>query len=57
MAQKAAVKRLVMFHHEPTYDDRMIEAVLGETIRFEQISRDGHKVEVIAAYDGLDLVF
>jgi len=57
LAQKAAVKRLVMYHHEPTYDDRMIEAVLGETIRFEEISRDRHKVEVIAAYDGLDLVF
>ena len=33
----------------------MIEAVFGETVRFEEISRDGHKVEVIAAFDGLDL--
>jgi anti-anti-sigma factor len=55
LAQAAQVKRLVLFHHEPAYDDRMIEAVLGETVRFEEISRGGHKVEVLAAYDGLDL--
>jgi anti-anti-sigma factor len=55
LAQAAQVKRLVLFHHEPAYDDRMIEAVYGETLRFEEISRDGHKVEVIAAFDGLDL--
>jgi phosphoribosyl 1,2-cyclic phosphodiesterase len=55
LAQMARVKRLVLFHHEPAYDDRMIEAVLGETVRFEEISRNGHKVEVIAAYDGLEI--
>jgi phosphoribosyl 1,2-cyclic phosphodiesterase len=56
LAQAAQVKRLVLFHHEPAYDDRMIEAVFGETVRFEEISRNGHRVEVIAAYDGLDLI-
>jgi hypothetical protein len=45
----------VLFHHEPAYDDRMIEEVVAETIRFEEISRPGHKVEVISAYDGLEL--
>jgi anti-anti-sigma factor len=55
LAQAAHVKRLVLFHHEPAYDDRMIEAVTGETVRFEEISRDGHRVEVLAAYDGLEL--
>ncbi len=55
LAQAARVKRLVLFHHEPAYDDRMIEEVYAETIRFEEISRSGHKVEVISAYDGLEL--
>jgi anti-anti-sigma factor len=55
LAQAAQVKRLVLFHHEPAYDDRMIQAVFGETVRFEELSRDGHKVEIIAAYDGLEL--
>jgi anti-anti-sigma factor len=55
LAHAARVKRLVLFHHEPAYDDRMIEGVFAETIRFEEISRPGHKVEVITAYDGLEL--
>jgi anti-anti-sigma factor len=55
LAQAAQVKRLVLFHHEPILDDRMIEAVLADTVRFEWISRRGDKVEVISAYDGLDL--
>jgi anti-anti-sigma factor len=55
LAQFARVKRLALFHHEPAYDDRMIETVLHETVRFEEISRDGHQVEVISAYDGLEL--
>ena len=49
------MKQLVLFHHEPAYDDASIERVLRETVRYEEISRDGHRVEVISAYDGLEL--
>jgi phosphoribosyl 1,2-cyclic phosphodiesterase len=55
LAQAAQVKRLVLFHHEPVLDDRMIEGALADTVRFEWISRRGGKVEVISAYDGLEL--
>ena len=55
LAQLARVKRLVLFHHEPVFDDGMIERVFLETKRFEEVSRDGHAVEVISAYDGLEL--
>ncbi len=55
LAQLARAKRLVLFHHEPAYDDASVERVLRETIRYEEISRDGHGVEVISAYDGLEL--
>jgi anti-anti-sigma factor len=57
LAQAARAKRLVLFHHEPVCDDRMIERVLAETVRLEEISRPGDKLEVIAAYDGLELSF
>jgi phosphoribosyl 1,2-cyclic phosphodiesterase len=57
LAQAAHVKRLVLFHHEPVFDDRMIERVLADTIRFEEISRHGEKRDVISAYDGLELTF
>jgi hypothetical protein len=33
----------------------MIEGALADTVRFEWISRRGGKVEVISAYDGLEL--
>jgi hypothetical protein len=33
----------------------MLEVVLADTVRFEAISRLGEKVEVISAYDGLEL--
>ena len=55
LAQLARVKRLVLFHHEPIFDDGMIEGILKETRRFEEVSRDDHAVEVISAYDGLEL--
>ena len=55
LAQAAGVKRLVLFHHEPVLNDQMIEGVLADTVRFEWISRRGDKVEVISAYDGLEL--
>jgi anti-anti-sigma factor len=55
LAQAARVRRLVLFHHEPAYDDPMLEEVFADTVRFEAISRPGHEVEVISAYDGLEL--
>jgi phosphoribosyl 1,2-cyclic phosphodiesterase len=55
LAQAAQAKRLALFHHEPVLDDRMIEVVLADTVRFEWISRRDGKVEVISAYDGLEL--
>jgi phosphoribosyl 1,2-cyclic phosphodiesterase len=55
LAQLARVKQLVLFHHEPAYDDATVERVLRETARYEEISRDGHRVEVVSAYDGLEL--
>ena len=44
-----------MFHHEPTYDDETIAAVLAETRRFEEITRGDHVVQVSSAWDGLEL--
>ncbi|HEV8678436.1 MAG TPA: MBL fold metallo-hydrolase, partial [Stellaceae bacterium] len=56
LAQLARAKRLVLFHHEPAYDDARIEQVFRETMRYEEISRaDQPRIEVISAYDGLEL--
>lgn len=57
LCQRAGVKRLALFHHEPVYDDQRIDQILSDTRRYEEIRRDaypGHPVlEVLAAYDGL----
>lgn len=55
LCQAARVRKLVMFHHEPAYDDTQIARVLAETRRFEEITRDGHVLEVLSAWDGLEL--
>ncbi|MCC6534275.1 MAG: MBL fold metallo-hydrolase [Burkholderiales bacterium] len=55
LCQAAGVRRLCMYHHEPAYDDARIAAVLQETRRFEEITRSGARLEVVSAYDGLEL--
>jgi len=52
----AAAKRLALFHHEPTYTDEDIQRMHAETIRYEELVRgEGRPLEVICAYDGLEV--
>ena len=55
LCQMARAKRLIMFHHEPAYDDKRLEQVLVETRRLESITRSDHAVEVLSAWDGLEV--
>jgi phosphoribosyl 1,2-cyclic phosphodiesterase len=55
LCQMAGVKHLVLFHHEPAYDDAAIDRVLAETRRFEELTRDGAPLKVSSAYDGLEI--
>ena len=55
LCQMARVKHLVLFHHEPAYDDATIESVLRETRRFEELTRGARALQISAAYDGLEL--
>jgi len=56
LCQQAGAKRFCMFHHEPAHDDEKIAATLAETRRFEEITRFDNPVEVISAYDGLEIM-
>ena len=49
------MRHLCLFHHEPSYGDETIAGVLADTRRYEEITRDGHRVEVSAAWDGMEL--
>ncbi|MEO8856655.1 MAG: MBL fold metallo-hydrolase [Burkholderiaceae bacterium] len=55
LCQAAQVRKLALFHHEPASDDAQLARVLRETRRFEEITRDGPALEVVSAWDGLEL--
>ena len=55
LCQAARARKLALFHHEPANDDDAIERILRETRRLEELTRDGQRLEVIAAYDGLEI--
>ncbi len=55
LSHLAGVKHYCMFHHEPVYDDNMLEKVLMETLRYEEITREGNALQISTAYDGLEI--
>ena len=56
LCQLAQAKHLCLFHHEPVYSDARIASVLEETLRLEQITREGHPLKISSAYDGMEIV-
>jgi phosphoribosyl 1,2-cyclic phosphodiesterase len=55
LCHQAKAKGLALFHHEPTYQDEDIQRMHEETIRYEELTRNGSKLDVICAYDGLEV--
>jgi phosphoribosyl 1,2-cyclic phosphodiesterase len=55
LCQMAGVRHLCLFHHEPVFDDEKIASVLRETRRLEEITRGAHRLEISAAWDGLEI--
>src|SRR5262249_30646258 len=55
LCQMARVKHLCLFHHEPIFDDARLAGMLRETRRLEEITRGAHRLEISAAYDGLEI--
>ena len=55
LCHEAGAKRLALFHHEPTYGDEDIQRMHEESIRYEELTRDGSALEVLCAYDGLEI--
>jgi phosphoribosyl 1,2-cyclic phosphodiesterase len=56
LCQMARARHLCLYHHEPTLDDIQIASMLRETRRLEEITRRDHRMEISAAYDGMELV-
>jgi phosphoribosyl 1,2-cyclic phosphodiesterase len=55
LCQMAGAKKLALFHHEPANDDIAIARILKETRRLEELTRGSQPLEVVAAYDGLEI--
>ena len=55
LCQMAEARKLALFHHEPANDDAAIARILKDARRLEELTRSGAALEVIAAYDGLEL--
>src|SRR6185369_16721297 len=55
LCQLAGVERLALFHHEPANDDLAIARILEETRRLEELTREGEPLEILAAYDGMEI--
>ena len=55
LCQMAGAKRLCLFHHEPIHNDERLHEVWRDTRRLEELTRTGAPMEILAAYDGLEI--
>jgi ribonuclease BN (tRNA processing enzyme) len=55
LCHQARARRLALFHHDPFHDDEEIQRMHEDSIRYEKLSRDGDPLEVLCAYDGLEV--
>lgn len=55
IALKAGVKKLVMFHHDPSYDDNKLDAVYLRALKYKEMFDPQGKLEIVMAYEGLEI--
>ena len=55
LCQRAGVRHLCLFHHEPASSDETLAGLLADTLRYEEITRFGTPLVVTMAYDGMEI--
>lgn len=55
IALKSNVKKLVMFHHDPSYDDEKLDSVYLRALKYKEMFDSKGSLEIIMAYEGLEL--
>jgi anti-anti-sigma factor len=55
MARAAGVKRLLLFHHDPTYSDTQLEEIRSRVLAYQTQDDTYPTCEVMVAYEGLTL--
>jgi len=53
ICREAGARQLALFHHAPERSDAEVDAILAETQAAAR--RDGIELEIVAAYEGLDV--
>ncbi|MFP3870798.1 MAG: MBL fold metallo-hydrolase, partial [Syntrophobacteria bacterium] len=53
IALKANIKRLILFHHEPSYNDDKLQEIYDKTIRYYETRKGNRDLEIIMAREGL----
>lgn len=56
LCHQAGARRLALFHHDPLDDDQDILEMHEDSLRYEELTRVGTPLEVICAFDGLEVV-
>ncbi len=55
LARVAGVKRLLLFHHDPTYSDMELQEIQATAAAYQNEDDGLPRCEIIVAYDGLEL--
>ncbi|MDR1872427.1 MAG: MBL fold metallo-hydrolase [Deltaproteobacteria bacterium] len=55
MAAQAGVKSLYLFHHDPSYSDAKLVDILDKTRAYTQLLKDGARLKIYLAMEGLTL--
>ena len=55
LARAAGVKRLILFHHDPTYTDAQLQEIQSKATDYQAQDTSRPMCEVIVAYEGLTL--
>ena len=55
IALRADIKRLILFHHEPSYNDEKLQEIYDKTIRYYETIKGNRNLEIIMAREGLEM--
>ena len=55
LAVRTRVKRLILFHHEPNYNDMQLKEIVAKTEQYYALVREQGHLDVILAVEGLEL--
>ncbi|MDH5721017.1 MAG: MBL fold metallo-hydrolase [Spirochaetia bacterium] len=55
IAIKSNVKKLILFHHEPFYDDAKMDLVTINAFKYKDMTAPSHFLKIETAYEGMEI--